>query len=102
MGETHCYSHGHPAWVLGYHKVPHTLGRGEGQDALLWFPDSWCSAGGSREPQTRSPFIHPEKPYCLPGYGAAPPPHPNLPNRPGTSCNTITPKIQPDSFHCDH
>lgn len=98
-GETHCYIHGHPGWVQGYHWVPYTLGRGEGQDTL-WFPDTRCLAGGSREPQRRSLSIHPEKPHIYYGLsccGAAPPPHPNLPNRPGTPCNTITPQVKPDS-----
>uniref|UniRef100_A0A8C0U191 Uncharacterized protein n=1 Tax=Cyanistes caeruleus TaxID=156563 RepID=A0A8C0U191_CYACU len=43
---------------------------------------------------------HPEKShlyYCLSCRGAAPPPHPTLPNRPGTLCNTITLQITPGS-----
>lgn len=76
------------------------LGRGEGQDTMLWFSDSWCLSGRSRQPQTRSPFIHPKKPhvyYCLSCCRAAASPHPNLPNRPGTPRNTITLQIKPDS-----
>ena len=32
---------------------------GEGLDTVLWSPDSWCSAGGSREPQAGLPLFTP-------------------------------------------
>lgn len=59
----------------------------------------WCLAGRSSEPKTRSSSIHLVKShlyYSLCCCGAAPP-HPNLPNRPGTLCNTITLQIKPAS-----
>lgn len=44
---------------------------GKGRGPGCFAPDSWCSAGGSREPQTRSPFIHPKKPMFVTACPAA-------------------------------
>lgn len=72
--------------------------RGPGRFAVV--PRFLVLGWRKQEPPNKVSFYLPREThvyYHLPCCRAAPSPHPNLPNRPGTPCNTITLQIKPES-----